>query len=231
MKKYIKSGFAAVATMFLFSIFAVSETKAQGQGILNEILKRMDAHQKSLSSLKSNVVMDKYNPQIDTHDVSEGVTQYVAVKGRDALVRIEWTKPEPSSLVVADGRYILYKPRIKQAYTGSSKGSKNTPSGPLSFMSMSKDQLRANYTVKYLGPETLSTGTQTWHLELTPKTPQSYKSAELWVDSDGMPVQAKVVENNNDVTTVLLSNLSKNQTIDGKVFKLTLPKDTTITKT
>ena len=48
MKIYIKSGFAALAVMILFGVFAVSETKAQGQGILNEILKRMDEHQKAL---------------------------------------------------------------------------------------------------------------------------------------------------------------------------------------
>ncbi len=42
-----------------------------------------------------------------------------------------------------------------------------------------------------------------------------------------MPVQAKVVENNNDATTVLLSSLQKNQTINAKVFKIDYPKKST----
>lgn len=231
MKKYIKSGFAAVAVMFLFSIFAVNETKAQN--ILPEILKRMDEHQKALKSLKANVVMDKYNPQIDTHDVYEGVSQYVAVSGRDARVRIDWNKPAKETLAYADGQYILYRPRTGDALTGTRQKStgSSSASNAFSFMNMSKDQLRANYSVKYLGKETVSGGADTWHLELTPKTAQSYKLVELWVDGNGMPLQIKVVENNNDTTTILLSNLQKNVTIDGKQFKLDLPKGTKITKT
>jgi outer membrane lipoprotein-sorting protein len=37
---------------------------------------------------------------------------------------------------------------------------------------------------------------------------------------NGMPVQAKIVERNNDTTTVLLSNIQKNVTIKGNVFDL-----------
>ena len=231
MKKYIKSGFAAVAAMFLLSIFAVSETKAQNP--LPEILRRMDEHQKALKSLKASVVMDKFNSQLNEHDIYDGSAQYVAVGGRDARVRIDWTKPQQETLAVADGQYIIYRPRTKQAWTGSTKSAKGGGSagGALAFMSMSKEQLRANYSVKYLGRETLSGGAETMHLELTPKTAQSYKSAEIWVDGNGMPLQTKIVENNNDSTTVLLLNLQKNVTIDGKQFKLTLPKDVPITKT
>ena len=42
-----------------------------------------------------------------------------------------------------------------------------------------------------------------------------------------MPIQAKVIENNNDTMTVLLSNLQKNVTIEAKQFKVNLPKDVT----
>lgn len=220
-----------LAMMFLFSIFAVVETKAQN--ILPEILKRMDEHQKALKSLKANVVMDKFNSQLGEHDVYEGVSQYVAVKDRDARVRIDWSKPAQETLAYADGQYIIYRPRTGEALTGnrSSKGNSSAAGGALAFMNMSKEQLRTNYSVKYLGQENVSTGEQTWHLELTPKTAQSYKLAELWVDGNGMPLQAKVIENNNDSTTILLSNLQKNVTIDGKQFKLDLPKGTKIIKT
>jgi outer membrane lipoprotein-sorting protein len=43
-------------------------------------------------------------------------------------------------------------------------------------------------------------------------------------------VQMKVIENNNDSTTVLLSNIDKNSSIDTNVFKIVLPKDTKIIK-
>jgi outer membrane lipoprotein-sorting protein len=97
-------------------------------------------------------------------------------------------------------------------------------------MSMSKAQLKQNYSMKYLGEATLTNGTKTWHLELTPNARTSYKSAEVWVDGNGMPVKSKVTEHNNDSTTVLLSNLQKNVKIDTSAFKVDLPKGTKIIK-
>ena len=60
----------------------------------------------------------------------------------------------------------------------------------------------------------------TFHLELTPIRATSYKTADLWVDGDGMPRQAKITEQNNDWTTVLLTNIQKNVTLKGGMFKL-----------
>lgn len=97
-------------------------------------------------------------------------------------------------------------------------------------MNMSRAQLKANYTVEYLGEATVGGSVKTWHLRLTPKTKTSYKSSELWVDKDGFPVQSKVVENNNDTTTVLLSNIKKNVTLNGASFQINLPKGTKIIK-
>jgi outer membrane lipoprotein-sorting protein len=161
----------------------------------------------------------------------QGNVNYVPGKSeRDMYIRINWTKPVQEELSVVKGEYTIYTPRLKRAIVGKVDKAKNSAAGAgnaLSFMSMSKDQLKANYTVKYLGEETVSGGVKTWHLELTPKTANKYKSAEIWVDGNGMPIQAKVVENNNDATTVLLSNLQKNATINASIFKPNLPKGTT----
>jgi len=45
-----------------------------------------------------------------------------------------------------------------------------------------------------------------------------------------MPRQAKVVEQNGDTTTVLLSNIKKNVTIKGDVFDLKYPKSAKVIK-
>jgi outer membrane lipoprotein-sorting protein len=50
------------------------------------------------------------------------------------------------------------------------------------------------------------------------------------VDGNGMPIQAKVTENNNDTTTVLLTKLQKNVTVNGKDFEVSLPKDVKVVK-
>jgi len=231
MRNYLKIGFMAIAILVLTASVSVTETRAQSS-IINEILKRMDEHYKALASLKSNVTMDKYNSQLDEHDVSEGTVVYLPAKGRDATVRIDWVKPQQEILVVLNKTYVDYKPSIKQAITGKvsdvQKGG-NT-GGMLDFMSMSKDQLRENYAIRYMGEENVSGSISTWHLELTPKAAKSYKSADIWVDKDGMPIQTRMNEKNNDSSTILLSGLRKNETINGGVFKLSLPPDVKIIK-
>ncbi len=228
MKSFLRVSFTAIALTLFFNAFAVTETRAQG--ILNDILKRMETHRKSLTSLRSNVTMVKYNAQLKESDTTEGTAIYIPAKGRDALVRIDWIKPVQETLSVVNGKYVLYRPRLKQAITGNAKDAKGNgkANGALSFMNMSKEQLNANYSVKYLGQENVSGGIQTWHLELTPKTATNFKSAELWVDGNGMPIQAKVIEGNNDTSTVLLTKLEKNTNINASVIKVKLPKDTKI---
>lgn len=230
MKNFFKSGLAAMAVMLFFNALAVTETKAQG--VLNEILKKMEAHRSALTSLRASVTMVKTDSVLKESDTYEGTASYLPAKGRDALIRIDWTKPAQESLAVVGGQYAIYRPRLQQLITGNAKDAQGggKASGALSFMNMSKDQLKANYTVKYLGQATVTGGIPTWHLELTPKTAQKYKSAELWVDGNGMPIQAKVVENNNDTTSVLLSNLQKNVTLKANIFKIEPPKGTKIIK-
>lgn len=231
MNKFFRLSLTSFALMFGFGVFSAAETRAQGN-IPNEILKRMEAHRQSLTSLQANVMMDKFNSQIDEHDVTEGTTMYLPAKGRDALVRIDWMRPLQETLSVVNKQYVLYQPRLKQAFVGKvdSKSKETKGTNALSFMSMSKEQLKANYTFQYLGEEKVSGGVVTWHMRLMPKIASNYQYAEIWVDGNGMPVQAKIVENNNDSTTVLLSNLQKNVTLNAKGFKITLPKDTKIIK-
>lgn len=231
MKKIFRLSFTAAALMFVFSFFAVTESKAQGS-IINEILKRMEAHRQSLTSLQASVKMDKYNAQLDEHDITEGSTKYLPAKGRDALVRIDWTRPVEETLSVVNKQYVLYRPRLGQAIIGKvEEGNKSTKStGALAFMSMSKEKLKANYNVQDLGQENVSGNIPTYHLKLIPKTPTNYQYGEIWVDGNGMPLQMRVVESNNDSTTVLLSNLQKNLDLNAAVFKVNLPKGTKVVK-
>jgi len=209
----------------------ISAGEAKAQGVLKEILSRMDLNYKGLSSLRSDVTLVKYNEQIGKSDTTIGTTSYLPKSSNKKglmYVRIDWTKPVSESIVVIGDDYVMYRPELKQVIKGKANSSKNSkvPGNALAFVSMSKAQLQANYDVKYVGEEQIKGGTKTWHILLTPKVATSYKSAELWVDSDGMPRQAKINENNDDTTTILLSNISKNSKIDTALFKLSYPKGT-----
>ena len=214
----------------VFGIFVLSAavSEAHGQNVMGEILKRMDINNKSIQTLKVGVTMTKYNPQLKTSDVSIGSASYLP-KASKRYVRNDWTQPMQEHISIIGDDYELYRPHIKQVITGKVNKAKNNAAagGALSFMNMSKAQLTANYEPVYIGEETLTGGVKVWHIQLNPKTATSYKHAELWVDGDGMPRQAKIVERNDDTTTVLLSNIEKNVTLRAEIFKLKYPSNVT----
>jgi outer membrane lipoprotein-sorting protein len=226
MTGILRNIFVAAALLMILAGASVSEAKAQG--ILRDILNRMDTNNKTLSTLKADVTMVKNNAQLGESDTSVGTTSYLPkTPKRGMYVRLDWTKPVEERMVVIGDNYQLFRPRLNQVIVGKVDKAKNkgAAGGALAFMSMSKEQLKANYKVNYLGEESVSGGTKTWHLELIPINKTSYKTAELWVDGNGMPIQAKVTEQNNDTTTVLLSGIKKNETIPASIFDLNLPKN------
>lgn len=227
MKKALRSGVVTLGVAAVIFAAAAVDANAQGTGVLREILNRMDSMNRSLVSLKADVRMEKKNAQLGETDVTSGTTSYLPKTAKRVMyARIDWVKPVQEQVVIIGDTYKLYRPRLNQVITGkvdrAAKDNK-VPGNALAFMSMSKAQLQANYTVNYLGQETAGS-TPTWHLELVPNAKTSYKTAELWVDSNGMPIQAKVIEQNNDTTTIFLSGIQKNVTIKASDFDLALPK-------
>jgi outer membrane lipoprotein-sorting protein len=218
--------------IFLILAFLISSpafaAEVQGQSILGEILRRMDSHNRSLQSLRSDVTMVKHNSQLNVADTMTGTTSYLPKTAKRGMyVRIDWIKPVEEQISVIGDDYELYRPRLNQVIVGKVQKARNNASvgGALAFMSMTRDQLRANYEVRYIGEEQIRGGVLTWRLEMTPKTETSYKLAELWVDGDGMPRQAKITEHNNDTTTVLLTNIQKNVTLKAEIFRLKYPSN------
>lgn len=226
MNRVLRLGILAICLGFIFSTVSVRETNAQN--ILGEILRRMDNYNKSLQSLKADVTMVKTDVVLKVSDTYVGTTSFLPKTPTRSKMyaRIDWTKPLNEQISVIGDDYELYRPHINTVIRGTRQKAKNGPSvgGALDFMNMSKAQLKANYDVVYIGEEQISGGTKTWHVQLTPKTASSYKLADLWIDSDGTPLQAKITEKNNDTTTVLLSRLQKNVTIKGDEFKLAYDK-------
>lgn len=223
MSKFYKLGFSAAALMFVFGFFAAGSASAQLSPV-QQIMNTMDTHNKSLTSLQADVKMVKHNPQLDASDTTSGTMMYLPKStGRGKIyARIDWTQPLKESVAVIGNEYTLYNQHRKQVIKGKTDSTKTNAKagGVLSFMSMSKAELKANYNVEYAGQENVSGGTPTWHLVLTPKKATTYKVADLWVDGNGMPVQAKVTENNGDSTTVLVSNMKKNVKLNAKVFTI-----------
>jgi outer membrane lipoprotein-sorting protein len=191
----------------------------------------MDRNRASLKSLKASLSMEKYNAQLRDAERFSGVVLYMPASGRDASVRIEWQSPQHEILAVANGQYTLFRPRLNMAYKGSAKSSRNKAGGVLDMMYMTRQQLEARFQpVQDVREETLWGGVSTIHLTLVPKGTASFKYAEIWVDSSGMPVQTKIVEKNDDATTMRLSSLERNLRISGDEFNVKLDPNVKIVK-
>jgi outer membrane lipoprotein-sorting protein len=229
--KRLVSPIALMAVLTAAFFVSVPSANAQSAGLVSSVLNRMERNRQSLRSLKASLSMEKYNAQLRDADNYQGIVLYMPAGGRDALVRIEWQKPQHEILAVSNGQYTLYRPRLNMAYKGNSRSGRNKAGGVLGMMYMTRQQLEAQFQpVKDVREETLWGGVSTIHLTLVPKGNASFKYAEIWVDSSGMPVQTKIVEKNEDATTMRLSGLERNLKLNSDSFDLKLDSGVKIVK-
>ena len=230
MKRFVPLSILLAVLGVLF-VSSPKVTNAQAAGLVSSVLNRMERNRESLRSLKATLSMEKYNAQLRDAERYSGVVLYMPSNGRDAFVRIEWQKPQHEILAVSNGQYTLFRPRLNMAYKGSSKSSRNKAGGVLEMMYMSRQQLEARFQpVQDVREETLWGGVSTIHLKLVPKGNASFKYAEIWVDSSGMPVQTKIVEKNDDATTMRLSGMERNLKISADEFSVKLDSNVKIVK-
>lgn len=223
MKKFLS--FVSLTGLVVAALAAspASGVKAQA-GLVSSILNRLERQQRSLKTLSADISMDKYNSQLRESEKYYGHVRYIPVAGRAAFIRLEWNQPQHEILVVANGAYTLYRQRLNVAWVGTTNSIRSKKdSDLLVLMNMSAAQLRTRFgDPQDVREDTLWGGVWTQHLTLVPKGAASYRYIEVWIDKEGMPVQTKMVEKNDDATTVRLTNLEKNQTIPMDEFKLNL---------
>jgi outer membrane lipoprotein-sorting protein len=230
MKKFMPLGL--IALLFLAAFLGPpTRTNAQSAGLVSSVLNRLEKNRESLKSLRAGISMDKYNSQLGTNDRSTGVVLYIPGAGRSASVRLEWKSPQHEILSVQNGKYVLFRPRLGTAYTGVSSKAPKSAGGIMDMMYMSRQQLEAKFQpLQDVREETLWGGVSTIHLTLVPKGNAGYKYAEVWIDRDGMPVQSKIVEKNDDATTMRLMSVEKNAKISTDEIPVKLDSNVKIIK-
>jgi outer membrane lipoprotein-sorting protein len=231
MKRLISSGLALAFILSAVVIYPTT-TNGQGAGLVSSVLNRMEKNRASLKSLKAGISMVKYNSQLGVEDKYNGVVLYLPGAGRQASVRIDWSSPRREVITVANNKYTIYRPNLNVAYTGDSRRMRGEKTGGLmEMMNMSRGQLESRFhPVKDVREETLWGGVGTIHLTLVPKGNAGYKYAEVWIDSAGMPVQTKIVEKNDDSTTMRLTALERNHKINSSDFEVKLDSNVKIVK-
>ncbi len=233
MKRFVSPFIIFAILAVAFAVSSPNAANGQSAGLVSSVLNRMERNRQSLKSLKASLSMEKYNAQLRDKENYSGWVLYVPASGRDASVRIEWQTPQHEILAVSKGEYTLFRPRLNTVIRGKS-GSVKGKAGAgsvLEMMYMSKQQLEAKFQpVQDVREETLWGGVSTIHLTLVPRGNASFKYAEIWVDSSGMPVQTKIVEKNDDATTMRLSGMERNLKISGEDFNLKLDSNVKIVK-
>jgi len=230
MKRFIPFGLIA---LFILGTFGISPRTANGQsaGLVSSVLNRLEKNRASLKSLRAGISMDKYNSQLGTNDRSTGVVLYIPGAGRSAAVRLEWQSPQHEILAVQNGKYVLFRPRLGTAYTGSSAKAPKSAGGIMDMMYMSRQQLETKFQpLQDVREETLWGGVSTIHLKLVPKGNAGYQYAEVWIDRDGMPVQSKIVEKNDDATTMRLLSVERNPKISSDDIPVKLDSNVKVIK-
>ena len=230
MKRFIPLGL--MATFILSALILVSPTTAKGQGagLVSSVLNRMEKNRQSLKSLRAGISMEKYNSQLGVSDKANGVVLYMPASGRSASVRIEWKSPQHEIIAVQNRKFTIYRPRLGTAIVGDA-AKQPKASGIMDMMYMSRQQLETRFQpLQDVREETLWGGVSTIHLTLVPKGGASYKYAEIWIDSSGMPVQTKIVEKNDDSTTMRLTAMERNAKISSGDFEVKLDSNVKIVK-
>jgi outer membrane lipoprotein-sorting protein len=219
MKRLFTPGIALA--IFLTTLATVPQQQAHGQsaGLVSSVLARLQKNHETLKSLRASISMEKYDARVREKDNYYGAVLYMPGAGKNAFVRLEWSKPQHEILGVANGQYTLYRPRLNTVYKGLAGRGKGQDSDILSMLSMSSTELQNRFQpFQEAREESLGGGVTATHLKLVPIRPMSFSYAEVWVDSAGMPVQIKIVEKNGDATTVRLTNLEKNRKLSAEEF-------------
>ncbi|MBL8148297.1 MAG: outer membrane lipoprotein carrier protein LolA [Blastocatellia bacterium] len=208
-----------VALLFIsFGLVVTTTTSSNSKEEM--ILANMENVGKTLSSFTASLWQQKTNTQIGISDPPEmGTIYYVPAKNGKMKLRIDIQKPA-KTVVVSGNEVKFYQKDINQLLITSTKGASSNKS--VSFLAItfgSVSAMRENYNIKYVKDEKIE-GEMTSVLHLTPKTEGNpYKSVDVWISqSIWMPLQQKLIEVNEDVTLVRLSNLKKNIEFDVKTL-------------
>ncbi len=208
----------------------VAVAGASSPGSPDVVLARMRQAQSSLTTLTARLEQMKSYPQLGIEDpVERGYFYMSRTRAGATRVRMEIQEPETRILTVADGKYLLYQPRIKQAVEGklSGGGKKGLFSGILTGSPGALEELERDYHAES-SVETTLAGTNVIELRFTaqPNAAVYCQRIDLWVDlASWLPVQQSCHEANQSVITFTLGDIELNVPLEKDAFEVVLPSD------
>jgi len=216
-------GMAAAANAIgQFKIGSVLETEKR------QVFDLMTKHYKTLSSLKGSASLTRQTANLDAPpDKRTGVFKHT-VEG--SMSRVDLFGPS-ETLSISNGSYTFYRQKEKEAFTGSmaNRSVNAARAYVLEIVFADPEMYQRDFRTIYLGKATINQGVPVYQLMLTPLKDPGRHPIELWVDMDGMPIQARVTEKNGDSSTLLFTSISKNKNIKSSEFAVKFKKTTKVT--
>ena len=188
-----------------------------------QVLERMRMAQADLETLKARLEQVKSYPQLGIEDpVEKGFLYFEPGK-----MRLEIQEPEVRILVVKDGKYVLYQPRIRQAISGKveGQGTKGLFPGLLTGSPESFRELEESYSASDRGEETLDER-RVHHLTFRarPGVPVYCQEIEVFIDTVLLlPVRQKCREANQSEITLTLADIERNTPLERSLFEVQIP--------
>jgi outer membrane lipoprotein-sorting protein len=189
-------------------------------------LAMMDKSAADFRTLTANVEYSKYTEVVKDTSTETG---QIFVR-RDQKMRIEFTKPDPRTILRTGDSLFIFTPKINRVeeYDLGKNRAMVDQYLSLGFGTKSQNILKS-YDVALTGEEEIEQR-KALLLELTPKSEAVRKQitkVEMWIDeSSWLPVQQKFFEaGSGDYLLIRYSNMMKNLKISDAKFKQDWPKD------
>jgi outer membrane lipoprotein-sorting protein len=220
-----------ITALLLALLIATPSAHAQTY-TLDQVLLKMEQVGKTFRSMEASIERTKVTVLVNDKAMDSGKV-YFARKNNAPRIKLEFTKPAPSTMLIDNGKYMAYFPNVKQVHEHILGKDQDKAEFLLIGFGQSNANLKQTYDVSFIGEETID-GKKTSVIELKPKAAQFsalFSTIRLWLDQTRwIPIQTLVTEASKDYQLIKFTNIKMNAGISDSVFTLKLPKDVTVIK-
>jgi outer membrane lipoprotein-sorting protein len=219
------------AAFCMLSALHVPAVESSGGWSLNGVLGMMDKAAKDFHTLSADIEHVKYTAVVKDTSTETG---HLYVR-RDDKMRIEFTKPDPRTILRLGDSFFIFNPKINRVeeYNIGKNKALVDQYVRLGFGTKGED-LKKSYLVSVLGEEELD-HKKAVMLELTPKSDEMRNQIvkiQMWLDeASWLPIQQKFFEaGSGDYFLFHYTNAMKNLQLGDVKFKQDWPKSATRVK-
>jgi outer membrane lipoprotein-sorting protein len=221
---------------FFFVIIAVAlwlapiaSAQSAQKWTADSVLNMMDAGARDFRTLTADIEHIKYTEVVKDTSTESG---HMWLQKKDEKMRIEFTKPDPRTILRASDSLSVYTPKINRVEEYNlGKNRAMVDQYVLLGFGTRSENVKKSYDVAFAGEQELD-GKKTLLLELTPKSEEirsQISKIQMWIDESAwLPLQQKFFEpGSGDYFIFRYTDIKKNLKIDDSKFKADWPKNAT----